>query len=131
MAAKIPESFMDLIAAKAFAHLATIMPDGSPQVTPVWFNFDGTHVLINSSKGRRKDENIRRDPRVSISMCDPDNPYRYLEIRGTVVELIEEGAVAHIDALAGKYLDLEEFPHHNDSDVRVIYKIEPTGFSSH
>jgi PPOX class probable F420-dependent enzyme len=131
MTAKIPESFMDLMEAKAFAHLATTMPDGSPQVTPVWFGFDGSHVLINSSKGRRKDKNIRRDPRVSISMCDPDNPYRYLEIRGKVVEILEEGAVAHIDALAGRYLGLDEYPSHNDTDVRVIYKIEPIAFSSH
>jgi PPOX class probable F420-dependent enzyme len=131
MTAKIPESFMDLMEAKAFAHLATTMPDGSPQVTPVWFGFDGSHVLINSSKGRRKDKNIRRDPRVSISMCDPDNPYRYLEIRGKVVEILEEGAVAHIDALAGRYLGLDEYPYHNDTDVRVIYKIEPIAFSSH
>ena len=131
MTAKIPESFMDLMEAKAFAHLATTMPDGSPQVTPVWFGFDGSHVLINSSKGRRKDKNIRRDPRVSISMCDPDNPYRYLEIRGKVVEILEEGAVAHIDALAGRYLGLDEYPNHNDTEVRVIYKIEPIAFSSH
>jgi len=131
MTAKIPELFMDLMEAKAFAHLATTMPDGSPQVTPVWFGFDGSHVLINSSKGRRKDKNIRRDPRVSISMCDPDNPYRYLEIRGKVVEILEEGAVAHIDALAGRYLGLDEYPSHNDTDVRVIYKIEPIAFSSH
>ena len=131
MPAKIPDSFLDLMEAKAFAHFATLMPDGSPQVTPVWFSFDGTHVLINSVKGRRKDDNIHRDPRVSLSMCDPENAYRYLEIRGQVVDIVEEGAVAHIDALASRYLGLDEFPHHSDSDTRVIYKIAPTGFSSH
>ena len=129
--ADIPEKFHDLMQSKAFAHLATVMPDGSPQVTPVWFGYDGTHVLVNSVKGRRKDTNMRRDPRVSLSMCDPDDPYRYLEIRGRVVDFVEDGAVAHIDALAAKYLGLDEFPYHDDADTRVIYKIEPLAFSSH
>jgi len=111
------------------AHLATLMPDGSPQVTPVWCDLDGEHVLVNSAKGRRKDKNMRKDARVALSMCDPDNPYRYLEIRGRVVEIIEEGAREHIDALAKKYLDLDVYPHHNDTDVRVIYRIAPQRFT--
>ena len=129
--ARIPEDFQDLMQSKAFAHLATVMPDGSPQVTPVWFDYDGTHVLINSAKGRRKDSNIRRDPRVSLSMCDPNDPYRYLEIRGRVIEIAEKGAAEHIDSLAKKYLGLDEYPHHNAADTRVIYRIEPLEFSYH
>ena len=102
----ILEAFHDLMQSKAIAHLATLMPDGGPQVTPVWFGFDGTHVLVNSARGRRKDRNLRRDPRVSLSMCDPDDPYRYLEIRGRVVDISEQGADQHIDSLGPVYLSL-------------------------
>src|SRR5512144_871999 len=97
---EIPAGFRDLFKKKAFAHLATVMPDGRPQVTPVWFDFDGQHIRVNSAKGRVKDKNMRRDPRVALSIQDPDNAYRYLEIRGKVVNITENGAVAHIDALA-------------------------------
>ena len=129
MTATIPESHRDLLDSKAMAHLATIMPDGSPQVTPVWFEFDGTHVIVNSAAGRRKDLNMRADARVSLSMCDPENAYRYLEIRGRVVDITTEGGVAHIDKMAKHYLDLDEYPHHNSDDTRVIYKIAPERFS--
>jgi PPOX class probable F420-dependent enzyme len=129
MAAAIPESHADLFSKPALAHLATVMPDGSPQVTPVWCDLHEGRVRINSAKGRRKDLNIRRDPRVALSMCDPDNPYRYLEVRGRVVEITEEGAVAHIDALAKKYLGRDVYPYHNDKDVRVIYIVEPERFT--
>jgi PPOX class probable F420-dependent enzyme len=130
MTARIPESHRDILDTKALAHLATIMPDGSPQVTPVWFEFDGTHVIVNSAKGRRKDRNMRADARVALSMCDPENPYRYLEIRGRVVEITTEGADAGIDHLAKRYLDLDAYPHRNENEVRVIYKIAPEKFSS-
>lgn len=130
MATPIPEQFRDLFEKKAFAHLATIMSDGRPQVTPVWCALDGEHVLINSAKGRLKDRNIRRDPRVALSICDPDNAYRYLEVRGRVVDITEEGAEAHIDSLAKRYLGQDRYPYHNASDVRVIYKIEPERFSN-
>src|SRR5215471_12120138 len=96
----IPEKHRELFNKKAFASLATLMPDGRPQVTPVWVDFDGTHVMFNSAKGRQKDRNIRRDPRVSISVQDPENPYRYVEVRGRVVDITENGADAHIDRLA-------------------------------
>src|SRR5262245_54154952 len=99
MATTIPQSYLDLFQKKAFAHLATLMRDGSPQVTPVWCDFDGTHVRINSAKGRVKDRNMRREPRVSIEIQDPDNPYRYLTVHGRVIEITEEGADAHIDSL--------------------------------
>lgn len=123
MKSDIPEKFHDLFEKKSFAHLATAMADGSSQVTPVWCDFDGEHVLINSAKGRLKDRNIRRDPRVSLSICDPDNGYRYVELRGEVVDIVEEGAVEHIDKLAKRYMDKDRYPFHNDDDVRVIYKI--------
>lgn len=129
MTAPIPESHRDILEKKSLAHLATLMPDGSPQVTPVWCDFDGTHVRINSAKGRRKDLNIRREPRVSLSLCDPDNPYRYLEIRGEVVDISEVGADAHIDQLAHKYLGVDEYPHRRAEEVRVIYKIAPKRFT--
>jgi PPOX class probable F420-dependent enzyme len=129
MSAKIPEQYRDLFDKKAFASLATIMPNGQPQVTPVWCDFDGSHVIVNSAKGRRKDRNMRSDPRVSLSISDPDNPYRYLEVRGTVVEITEDGADDHIDSMAKKYMGVDSYPYRQASEVRVIYKIEPQRFS--
>jgi len=125
MASNIPDKYIDLFQKKAFAHLGTLMPDGTPQVTPVWVDFDGTHVLVNSAKGRQKDKNMRRDPRVSLSIADPDNPYRYLEIRGKVVGITEEGADAHIDKMAKKYMGKDTYPYRNAAEVRVLYKILP------
>ncbi|MCS6817843.1 MAG: PPOX class F420-dependent oxidoreductase [Blastocatellia bacterium] len=121
----IPNEYLDLFQKRAFAVLATLMPDGSPQVTPVWCDFDGTHVLVNSARGRVKDRNMRRDPRVALVILDPENPYRYVEIRGRVVEITEEGADAHIDRLAKKYLGLETYPYRQPGEVRVLYKIRP------
>ena len=120
----IPEKFQDLLEKKIFVSLATLMPDGRPQVTPVWFDFDGQHVVINSAKGRVKDRNMRRDPRVALLFIDPENPYRYLGIQGRVVEMTENGGDAHIDKLARKYLG-KDYPYHAPGEVRVIYKIEP------
>lgn len=126
----LPENYMDLFQKKAFGSLATIMPDGSPQVTPVWCDYDGTHVIVNSAKGRLKDRNIRRDPRVALTLIDPDNPYRYLEIRGRVVEITEQGGDAHIDKMAKKYLGADSYPYRRAKEVRVIYKIVPEATSS-
>jgi PPOX class probable F420-dependent enzyme len=123
MAATIPEAFKDLFVKVAFAHLATLMPDGSPQVTPVWVDYDGSHVRVNSAKGRLKDKNMRRDKRVALSVQDPDNPYRYIAVRGEVVEITEQGADAHIDALAKKYLGKDRYPFRSPGEVRVMYKI--------
>jgi PPOX class probable F420-dependent enzyme len=130
MAATIPQQYLDLFQKKAFAHLATLMADGCPQVTPVWCDFDGTTVRINSAKGRVKDRNMRRDPRVALAIQDPDNPYRYLEVRGRVVEITEEGADAHIDTLAKKYLGVDKYPHRQEGEIRVMYKIQPEHTSS-
>jgi len=123
--AEIPQQYHDLFQKKALASLATLMSNGQPQVTPVWCDFDGSHVLFNSARGRQKDRNIRRDPRVALALIDPDNPYRYVEIRGRVVEIIEQGADAHIDKLAKKYLGVDEYPYRQAGEVRVIYKVLP------
>jgi PPOX class probable F420-dependent enzyme len=125
MAEKIPEKYTDLFSKPAFANLATLMPDGAPQVTPVWCDFDGTNVLINSAKGRIKDKNMRRDRRVALSIMDPDNAYRHLALQGEVVEITENGADAHIDKLAKKYLGKDKYPFRGPGEVRVIYKIRP------
>jgi len=125
MADVIPPNYLDLFQKKAFASLATLMPDGRPQVTPVWCDFDGGLVLVNTAKGRQKDRNMRRDPRVSLALTDPDNPYRYLEVRGRVVEATEQGADAHIDKMAKKYLGQEKYPYRQPGEVRVLFKIQP------
>ncbi len=125
MAAIIPEKFRDLLTKKAFASLATVMPDGSPQVTPVWFDFDGTHLRVNSAKGRVKDRNMRRNARVALAILDPDNPYRHLAIRGRVEDISEAGADTHIDSLSKKYLDQDRYPNRRAGEIRVIYRIRP------
>ncbi len=125
MATTIPEQFRDLFAKKAFAHLATIGADGAPQVTPVWVDFDGTHVRFNTAKGRVKVKNLARNPHVALSILDPDNPYRYVQVRGRVIETTERGADAHIDALAKKYLDQDKYPFRRPGEVRVTYKVLP------
>ena len=121
----IPDKYHDLFQKRAFASLATLMPDGRPQVTPVWCDFDGEHVIFNSAKGRQKDRNVRRDPRVALALIDPDNPYRYLELRGRVVEITEQGADEHIDKMAKKYLGVDEYPYRQEGEIRVLYKIRP------
>lgn len=128
--ANIPEKFRDLFSKPAFANLATIMPNGSPQVTPVWLDYDGKHLLVNSAKGRQKDRNMRREPRVSLAIMDPENPYRYLEVRGRVAEITEKGADAHIDKMAKKYLGKDKYPGRAPGEVRVLYKIEPESTTS-
>jgi len=125
--AAIPGAFLDLLTTKkAFAHLATLMKDGTPQVSPVWIDFDGTHVIVNSAVTRQKDKNMRARDKVGLSIVDPANPYRYLGIRGRVVEITEQGADEHIDKLAKKYMGIDKYPYRrNASEVRCLYKIEP------
>ena len=125
MAETIPENYRDLFEKKAFANLATLNADGTPQVTPVWVDYDGNHVLVNSARGRRKDKNIERNRAVALAIQDPDNPYRYLEVRGKVVEITEEGADQHIDKMAKKYLGADKYPGRQPGEVRVLYKIKP------
>jgi PPOX class probable F420-dependent enzyme len=125
MSQSIPDKYRDLFTKRAFASLATIMPDSSPQVTPVWVDLEGDLVIVNTARGRQKDKNMRRDPRVAMAIIDPENPYRYLEIRGRVAEITEEGADAHIDKMAKKYLGADKYPYRQPSETRVIFKIQP------
>jgi len=123
--AEIPAAFRDLTEKKAFANLATVMPDGSPQVTPVWFDVANGRVRVNTAKGRVKARNMQDGSPVALSILDPDNPYRYMQIRGRVVRATEQGADAHIDALAKKYLGKDKYPFRQAGEVRVMYEIEP------
>lgn len=122
---KIPEEAHYLLDGKYFASLATLNADGSPQVTPVWIDRDGDTVVFNTAQGRLKERNLRRDPRVALTIVDPENPYRPLIIRGRVTGISEEGADPHIDSLAKKYLDLDEYPLRQPGEVRVKVEIEP------
>jgi PPOX class probable F420-dependent enzyme len=127
MAAEIPAGFLDLLTSKkAFAHIATLQPDGSPQVTPVWFDYTNGKVRVNTAKGRVKARNMSEGSKVALSILDPDNAYRYIQIRGTVTKETTDGAIAHIDSLAKKYLDKDVYPWHNPKDERVIYEITPS-----
>jgi PPOX class probable F420-dependent enzyme len=128
--AAIPNAFLDLLQQKkAFANLATVMPDGSPQVTPVWVDYrDGT-VLVNTAKGRVKARNMQEGAPVALAIMDPDNPYRHIQIRGQVRRMTEEGAAAHSDALAKKYLGKDKYPFAQPGEVRLLVEIEPKAVS--
>ena len=122
----IPDSYQDLLKdeTRAYAYLATVMSDGTPQLTPLWFNVEGDHILINSAKGRIKDKNMRARPNIAILISDPKKPfYRWMQIRGRVVEIIEKGATDHISALSLKYDDKPWTL--QAGQTRVIYKILP------
>nr|MCU0475444.1 PPOX class F420-dependent oxidoreductase [Anaerolineae bacterium] len=99
----IPDSVKDLLDRPIVVTLVTLMPDNTPQATPVWFSWDGEHVWVNTARGRAKDKNLSQRRKATILAVDPQNPYRYLEIRGEVVESTEEGAVDHINFLSGRY----------------------------
>jgi PPOX class probable F420-dependent enzyme len=122
---EIPKAYLDLFSKPAFAHLVTLMPDGSPQVTPVWVDLDGNTVIINTAKGRLKDRNMRHDPRVALAVSDPANPYRYVQVRGRVSDITENGGDAHIDKMARKYLNQDSYPYRQPGEVRVVYRITP------
>jgi PPOX class probable F420-dependent enzyme len=124
----IPSAFLDILTRKkAIAHIATLQPDGSPQVTPVWFDYTNGLIRVNTAKGRVKARNLSPGVKVALSILDPDNDYRYIQVRGTVTGETTDGAVAHIDSLAKKYLDKDVYPFHNEKDVRVIFEITPYG----
>jgi PPOX class probable F420-dependent enzyme len=124
--ATIPNEYLDLLEQKkAFAELATVMPDGSPQVTPVWFDYKGGIIRVNSAKGRTKTRNMTEGALVALSIMDPDNPYRYMQIRGKVTRVTEQGATAHIDSLAKKYIDKDKYPWSRPGEVRVTFEITP------
>lgn len=121
----IPESHADLLDTTALVHVATIGPDGEPQNNPVWFDWDGTHVLFSQTTGRQKYRNVQSEPRVALSIVDPANPYRYLEIRGSVAEIVDDDGNAFINAMAKKYIDQDVYPWHQEGDHRVIVKVRP------
>jgi PPOX class probable F420-dependent enzyme len=123
--AEIPADAVHLLEGTHLAHVATANTDGSPQVTPVWIDHDGDTVLINTARGRLKDRNLARDPRVSISIVDAANPYQPLLIQGKAVEITEEGADAHIDKLAQRYLGEEVYPFRGPGEVRLLVRIQP------
>ncbi len=112
-----------LIEGKNFGHLATIRWDGSPHVTPVWVDLDNDQVLVNTSVGRVKERNVRRDDRVAISIADQENPYDYVQIRGHVAEVTREGADEHIDKMAKKYLGKDEYPFRRPAEERIIVRV--------
>ena len=123
----IPDKYLDLVQQKkAFANLATTMPDGSPQVTPVWFDFKNGAIRVNTVKGRVKARNMKEGSSVALAIMDPDEPYRYLQVRGKVRKVTESGADDHIDSLAKKYLGKDKYPFRRPGETRVIYEIEPT-----
>lgn len=126
----IPESHYDLLERPLVMSLATTLSDGTPQVTPVWFNMDGGDILFNSARGRLKDKAIRQNPYVAISIVDPENPYRYLAVRGPVVEITEEGAHEHINALSLRYRGNPNYPL-PAGETRVMYRLRPEHVSAH
>jgi len=121
----IPEKYADLLESNALVHMATIGPNGEPQNNPVWFGWDGQHVLISQTKGRQKFRNVQRNPRVALSIVDPANPYRYLEIRGSVVRIDEDPDRAFINSMAKKYIGQDVYPWHQPGDERIVLVIEP------
>jgi PPOX class probable F420-dependent enzyme len=128
--AGIPEQYLDLLQQKkAFANLATVRRDGSPQVTPVWVDYANGVIRFNTAKGRVKARILKPGSPVALAIMDPDNAYRYVQIRGRVRRVLQEGADAHIDSLAKKYLDKDKYPFRQPGEVRVMYEIEPTSAS--
>jgi PPOX class probable F420-dependent enzyme len=128
--AVVPDKYLDLLQhKKAFANLATIMADGSPQVTPVWFDYADGVIRVNTAKGRVKSRTLRPGAPVALAVMDPDNAYRYIQIRGRVRRAVEQGADAHIDSLAKKYLGEDTYPFRQPGEMRVMYEIEPASVS--
>lgn len=121
----IPESHKNLLDSTALASVSTVGPDGSPQVNPVWFGWDGALLSFSQTKNRQKYRNLRKDNRIAVSIVDPVNPYRYMEIRGKVVEFIEDPDKAFIDSMAKKYLGEDKYPWNQPGDERVIVVVEP------
>jgi PPOX class probable F420-dependent enzyme len=123
----IPAGFLDLLTQKIpLANLATTQPDGSPQVTPVWFDYTNGVIRVNTAKGRVKARNLTQGVKVAMAIVDPDNAYRYIQIRGLVTKVTEQGADEHIDSLAKKYLNKDKYPFRGPNEVRVMYEITPS-----
>lgn len=128
--AELSEREQGVLRKQAFAHFSTLGADGAPHGSVVWVDVDGGDILINTAEGRAKVAHVRNDPRVSVSVADPDNPYDSVSVSGTVVEDTHEGADAHIDAMAKKYLDQDTYPFRAPDEVRVLLRIRPTGVKS-
>ncbi|HUG16790.1 MAG TPA: PPOX class F420-dependent oxidoreductase [Thermomicrobiales bacterium] len=124
--ATIPTEYRDLLDRPILVSLATIQPDGQPQVHPVWADLDGTHVRVNTAQGRRKHLNMQERPKVTVLVTDPDDAFRWMEIRGTVRKVATDGADAHIDKLARDYMGVEVYPNHRPDESRIICYVEPT-----
>lgn len=121
----VPESHLDLLTKPIFWHIATIGPDGKPQTSPVWGGWDGEHFLFSLTKTRQKFLNLEANPAVAVSALDAENGYRYLELRGTI-RVEDDTDVAFIDSMAKKYLDMDEYPNHQEGDERVIMILDIT-----
>jgi PPOX class probable F420-dependent enzyme len=121
----IPEGYEDLLKSTALAHVATLGPHSEPQSNPVWFDWDGEHVKFSQTKARQKYRNLQRDPRIALSIVDPENPYRYLEIRGEVTRVEEDLNIDFISSMAKKYLGLDRYPYHQPGDERVVVFVRP------
>jgi PPOX class probable F420-dependent enzyme len=117
--------YRDIFDKKTFCYVATVGKDGVPQLTPVWCEFDGTHIVFNTARGRVKDKNLAKNPRLAIAAADPDNPYRYVQVRGRVADVTEQGADAHIDKMAKKYIGQDRYPWKKPDEVRMIVKVLP------
>jgi PPOX class probable F420-dependent enzyme len=126
----LPKSHAGIFEKQSFWHIATISPDGTPQSSPVWATFDGTHSKVSLTRGRQKFRNLNTNPAVALSAIDPDNSYRYLEVRGRVVSLEDDTELAFVNSMAKKYMGLDKYPNHRPGDERVVISIEPTGASS-
>ena len=132
MTDKIPAAFLDLVNFPRVAALTTLMPDGSPQTTPVWCDYDGTYVRINTMRGFRKEKNMRANPKVTLLCYDPRQPLRSLEIRGEVVEMTEDGAMEHLDNLTFAYIGKKPYfgacvpAELKEKEIPVLCKILPT-----
>lgn len=122
----IPESHVDLLERPVLAMLATVQPNGQPQVTPVWADLDNGQVRVNTAAGRQKWKNMIARPLATITVADPDNPQRYIEIRGRIARHTEENGDEVIDKLAADYLGVASYPHRNPAETRVTFYIEPT-----
>jgi PPOX class probable F420-dependent enzyme len=123
MTDKLSDKARELIGRPVLATLATVAADGAPQVTPLWIEVDGDDLLVNTARGRAKARNVERDQRVALSVLDPGDPYNVVVVRGTVVEVTTEGADAHIDRLAKKYLGVDEYPMRQPGEVRLTIRI--------
>jgi PPOX class probable F420-dependent enzyme len=135
MSTQVPENFKDLLERPIVVTLVTLMEDLQPQANPVWFSYDGTHILINTESSRAKAKNMRARPKVTVLSVDPENPYRYLEIRGEVVGETLEGGVDHINELSSRYMGKPDFfaglDENRRKEVRVIFKIKPIKINAH